>query len=76
MKVGSKEYRVALHRHNELVFERETNIGLTAAERAELDELDRALTSAEIAHGRIAPAVDDYTFAVGLAGDLGGVELV
>lgn len=73
MQVGDTEYHAALRKWRELYGLKMENL-LTFEQAAQLDSLDKELTAAERRHG-IRDASSDYTEAIRLAGDLGGVEL-
>lgn len=71
MTVGSTAYRHTLH-HWRRLHDRPR----TFAEQVEYEALGRLLDKAEATHGcLIRDIVDDYSFAVGDAGNLSGAEL-
>lgn len=70
--LGSPAYRRLARRFARLdAFSRAR--GLWPDEREELERISAAMDYAKARHG-IADLVDDYTFAVGQAGNLGGTE--
>jgi hypothetical protein len=71
MNVGSEQYRKALRRYNTLLF----LDAPSERQQEEMARLDAQLTAAEMRGRAIRELVDDYAFAVGQAGNLGGTEL-
>lgn len=69
---NAPEYQRTLHRWAELTRASEER-GLTVQEGAELRQLHQQLDAVE--RSSIAALTDDYEFAIGQAGNLGGTEL-
>lgn len=70
------EYRRLTGRHADLLTRKLRGI-LMPGEYEELKRVSDAMAKAELAHyqAQLRSVVDDYDFAVGLAGDLSGAEL-
>ena len=74
MKQGNHEYKQMLRRYTVLRTLRRT-AGLTPEQQAEMTQLDRRLTQADLNAASLRYFVDDYDFATREAGNLGGIEL-
>ena len=72
MNMGSEKYRKTLRRWNTLSWLDEP----TERQRAEKARLEAELTAAEMADSPFALIADDYEFATGQAGNLGGTEIL
>ena len=91
MEQGSPEYHAAVRRWSELYLLKRTQ-KLTFEQAIELEALERRLSAAElralleweeaadaaqtVSHAPFSVLADDYDFAVGQAGNLGGGELI